>query len=102
MEKTDSKEERNTNNVSELISLLNKVIFDVNLLIEKVKSLENFKKLAGEEIFEIRADVVDLKADNEEIKKIVVTLGKEAKVLEHEARILSERVAQLDKKTKLL
>ena len=66
----DSKTSEIKNNTSELIDTLNKVIYDVNLLIEKNKNLEDFKKFADKEIFEFRADVVDLKSDDVEIKKI--------------------------------
>ena len=39
----DSKTSEIKNNTSELIDTLNKVIYDVNLLIEKIKNLEDFK-----------------------------------------------------------
>ncbi len=90
------------NDASEMIDTLNKVIYDVNLLIEKVKNLEKFKELADKEIFKTRGDVVDLRADDVEIKKNIATLSKEVKVLEHETRKLSERTSHLESKTKSL
>lgn len=78
-----SKEISNKNNASELIDTLNKVIYDINLLMEKVKNLEEFKKFADKEIFEFRADAVDLKADDVEIKKNLSILNQEVKKMEH-------------------
>ena len=95
-------DKNNTNNARELIDTLNKVIYDVNLLIEKVKSLEEFKKLADREIFEMRADVVDLKADDIEIKKNLSLLNQEVKKMEHEIIKLNERVLRLENKTKAM
>lgn len=100
--KKDNQKEAENNNTTKLIDTLNKVIYDVNLLIGKITTLEEFRKLSESRLSEIRADMVDLKADNEEIKKTVAILSKEAKVLEHEIRILSERVNRLEAKTKLL
>jgi len=90
------------NNAKEMIDTLNKVIYDVNLLIEKVKSLEEFKKLADREIFELRADTVDLKADDLEIKKNLSILNQEVKKMEHEVIKLNEGTARLETKTKAL
>ncbi|MBM2818003.1 MAG: hypothetical protein HW401_593 [Parcubacteria group bacterium] len=86
----------------ELINTLNKVIYDVNLLIEKVRPLEEFKKFADREIFEVRADVVDLKSDDLEIKKNLSLLNQEVKKIEHEIIKLNERVLRLENKTKSL
>lgn len=66
-----------------MIDTLNKVIYDVNLLMEKVKNREEFKKFADKEIFEFCADVVDLKADDVEIKKNLSILNQEVKKMEH-------------------
>ena len=87
----------NKDNPSELIDTLNKVIYDVNLLMEKVKNLEDFKKFADKEIFEFRADVVDLKSDDVEIKKNLSILNQEVKKMEHEVIKLNERTAHLVK-----
>jgi len=100
--KNQDSEISDKNNARELIDTLNKVIYDVNLLIEKVKSLEEFKKLADREIFEVRADTVDLKSDDLEIKKNLNLLNQEAKGVNHEIIKLSERVARLENKTKSL
>ena len=53
MENQDT-EISNKNNASEIVDTLNKVIYDVHLLMEKIKNLEEFKKLADKEIFELR------------------------------------------------
>ena len=100
--KNQDSEISDKNNARELIDTLNKVIYDVNLLIEKVKSLEEFKKLADREIFEMRADVVDLKADDIEIKKNLSLLNQEVKKIEHEIIKLNERVLRLENKTKAM
>jgi len=100
--KNQDSEISDKNNARELIDTLNKVIYDVNLLIEKVKPLEEFKKMADREIFEIRADVVDLKADDVEIKKNLSLLNQEVKKMEHEVIKLNERVARLENKTKAM
>ena len=101
MENQDSEITKKTNN-AELIDTLNKVIYDVNLLMEKVKNLEDFKKFADKEIFEFRADNVDLKADDKEVKKDLHLLNQEIKKMEHEVIKLNERTARLESKTKLL
>lgn len=95
-------ETRNKNHPNELTDTLNKIIYDVNLLMEKVKNLEDFKKLADKEIFEFRADIVDLKADDVEIKKNLNTLNQEVKKIEHEIIKLNERTVRLENKTKSL
>ncbi|MEK9182441.1 MAG: hypothetical protein AAB781_02515 [Patescibacteria group bacterium] len=100
MEKGNSKETEN--DTTELIDTLNKVIYDVNLLMEKVKNLEEFKKFADKEIFEFRADDVDLKAGDVEIKKNLSILNQEVKKMEHEIIKLNERTARLENKTKSL
>lgn len=64
MEEANSKEARNKNDAGELVDTLNKVIYDVNLLIEKIKSLEGFKKSAEDGLSAVRAEIVDLKADS--------------------------------------
>lgn len=91
-----------SNNTTDLIDTLNKVIYDVNLLIEKVKNLEEFKKFADKEIFKVRSDVVDLKADDQEVKKNLSILNQEVKKIEHEIIKLNERTARLESKTKSL
>lgn len=101
MKKDNSKETKN-NNTIELIDTINKVIYDVNLLMEKVKNLEEFKKFADKEIFEFRADDVDLKADDAEIKKNLSILNQEIKKMDHEIIKLNERTARLESKTKSL
>lgn len=102
MERVNSKKNQNNNDTGELIDTLNKIIYDVNLLMEKMRDMEKFKKYADKEIFEVRADTVDLKADDKEIKKTIAVLGKEVNNLEHEARKLNERVDRLYEKTKVL
>lgn len=85
-----------------MIDTLNKVIFDVNLLMEKVRNLEDFKKFADKEIFQVRAHDVDLKADDIETKKNLILLNQEVKKMEHEIIKLNERTARIENKTKLL
>ena len=92
----------NKNNTSELIDTLNKVIYDVNLLMEKVKNLEEFKRLADKEIFQVRADDIDLKADDQEVKKNLGILNQEVKKISHEIIKLNERTSHLESKTKSL
>lgn len=89
-------------NKDELIDTLNKVIYDVNLLMEKIKKLEEFKKFTEDSVFEIRNDALDLKADDNEIKKTISILSKESKLMEHELIKMGERVKKLEDKTKLL
>ena len=100
--KNQDSEISNKNNASELIDTLNKVIYDVNLLMEKIKNLEEFKTFADKEIFEFRADTVDLKADDAEIKKNLSILNQEVKKMEHEIIKLNERTARLEGETKSL
>lgn len=100
--KNKNSEISNNDNKNEFIDTLNKVIFDVNLLIEKIKALEDLNNSADREIFKSRDDIVDLKADDVEIKKNIDILSKEAKILEHETRKLGERTASLESKTKTL
>lgn len=100
--KNQNSEIPNKNNASEIVDTLNKVIYDVNLLMEKVKNLEEFKKFADKEIFEFRAELVDLKADDVEIKKNLSILNQEVKKMEHEIIKLNERTARLESKTKAL
>ena len=95
--KNQDSEISNKGNASELIDTLNKVIYDVNLLMDKVKNLEDFKKFADKEIFEFRAELVDLKADDVEIKKNLSILNQEVKKMEHEIIKLNERTARLVK-----
>lgn len=102
MEKDNSKEAKNKNDAGEFVNTLNKVIYDVNLLMGKVKNLEEFKKFADKEIFGLRADDVDLKADDQEVKKNLNTLNQEIKKMEHEVIKLNERTARLENKTKSL
>ena len=90
------------NNASELIDTLNKVIHDVNLLMEKVKNLEDFKKFADKEIFAVRVDDIDLKADDQEVKKNLNILNQEVKNMEHQIIKLNERTARLESKTVFL
>ena len=78
MENQDT-EISNKNNASEIVDTLNKVIYDVHLLMEKIKNLEEFKKLADKEIFELRAEIVNLKADDVEIKRNLSILNQEVK-----------------------
>lgn len=92
----------NKNNADGLIDTLNKVIYDVNLLIEKVKNLEKFNELADKEIFAVRADDIDLKSDDVEIKKNLSILNQEVKKMEREIIKLNERTARLENKTKSL
>ncbi|MBU6431090.1 MAG: hypothetical protein KGJ58_02315 [Patescibacteria group bacterium] len=100
--KNQNSEISNKDNLSELIDTLNKVICDVNLLMEKVKNLEEFKNFADKEIFQVRADDVDLKADDVEMEKTLATISKEVKDLERGARKLEERVNKIEEKTKSL
>lgn len=102
MKKDNLKETKNNNNTIELIDTLNKIIYDVNLLMEKVKNLEDFKKFADKEIFQVRADDVDLKADDQEVKKNLGILNQEVKKMEHEVIKLNERTSRLESKTKSL
>ena len=100
--KNQDSEISNKNNANELIDTINKVIYDVNLLMEKIKNLEEFKKFADKEIFEFRAELVDLKADDVEIKKNLSILNQEVKRVEHEIIKLNERTVRLESKTKSL
>lgn len=90
------------NNVGELIDALNKIIYDVNLLMQKVKNLEDFKKFADKEIFSVRVDDIDLKADDQEVKKNLSVLNQEVKNMEHQIIKLNERTTHIESKTKLL
>lgn len=102
MKKNNLKEVEKSIDTADLIDTLNKVIYDVNLLMDKVKNLEEFKKFADKEIFEFRADAVDLKADDQEVKKNLSILNQEIKKMDHEIIKLNERTARLESKTKSL
>lgn len=91
-----------SNNATDLIDTINKIIYDVNLLMEKVKNFEDFKRLADKEIFQVRADDVELKADDREVKKNLNILNQEVKKMEHDVINLNERITRLENKTKSL
>ena len=98
----DSKTSEIKNNTSELIDTLNKVIYDVNLLIEKIKNLEDFKNSRTRRFLNFAPIRWIWKADDVEIKKNLSILNQEVKKMEHEIIKLNERTVRLESKTKSL